>query len=116
MPAKMPDTVPVLTARDVCIGPTESEDGSRCCLVRHYENTFNGHVSPRHALCKAHEELGTVVARERRTEQGFFATNYYDVGRISTRTSARVWNRAMGHLGYTRGNPEGVRGKLKPVK
>lgn len=124
----MPSEVPILDARDMCIGPIVA---GRCgCLVHWCQAVFGESSKYRipdvsSALVGAHLQLktGVVTNQARRFGAEPYATFIEHEGKVSRATAARVWNRAMASLGYIYDddgkviNPECTRsGKLRPVK
>lgn len=111
----MPDDVPILDARHMCIGPSRS--GSCGCLLHYAWSVFDWGGVTTDALLRAHDDLETGVPE---ANERIWGERLPETGR-SVRTTralaARVWNRAMAYLGYVVGNPECTkRGTLRKVR
>lgn len=117
-----PETVPILTAEDMCIVPLER--GKCGCLSEWMSRCFddvmwnsNDDESLTVAMIEAHNQLGTHVPKMNALNETYFT---YQTNRFAKTTrvlAARVWNRAMAILGYVVNNPECTKsGKLKPVR
>lgn len=98
-----PESVPVLTAADICKGKFFSDKGKRC-LLGHARHVFLSHGTPYLASRRERSRYWEVL-RAIAKEAGFTSTSYIveynDSSRITKRKIADVWNRAMQSLGYT---------------
>jgi hypothetical protein len=113
METNWPDTVPILSARDICKGGFNAGHWPNYtyCLTgwaREAQLTVNPLAykpSPRvwKALKQSVSEVGLPPTVD-------VVRNYTDLFNVNDRIpkplAARVWNRAMAILGYTVGNPE----------
>lgn len=100
---RFPKSVPVLTAKDMCIGPCS--DGNRHCIAAWTEIIF------KELEWEDISEAYTKVTTDFGLDRGY--TNYTHVGKVSTRKAAKIFNRFTALLGYVNNNPEG---DLKPLR
>lgn len=92
-----PETVPILSARDICKGNWDGP-GNTHCLSRWNELAFPD------------EREQSIVSRRLKAEVkrhgGTYVTDFNDDENVSKDFLARLWNRVMRKLGYRVGNPE----------
>ncbi|MDE2103890.1 MAG: hypothetical protein KGL39_42030 [Patescibacteria group bacterium] len=95
---KWPESVPILSARDICRNEYK-DDQERRCLI--------GWLcySCRWTIYKSWLAIREEI--ERATGRGMCLAEFNDNPRFPKKLIAQVWNRAMARLGYTEGNPEG---------
>lgn len=90
MSIKWPKTVPILLARDIHKGSMHSESGKKHCLIGYAVTVFPDIMAKDKTLNTIKEIIGTHCVIE-----------WNDNPLTPKSLIAKVWNKAMGRLGYT---------------
>lgn len=96
----MPDEIRVLEPEDFCKGILFNENGQRC-LMGWLESEFKGVSEVCGLDLLLLSECKSVAKKPMR-----YVCDFNDSPKRSMKTLARVWNRFIARLGYTKGNPE----------
>jgi len=90
---KWPESVPVLTAKDIHRGSMHSPDGGRHCLMGHAVLHFKD--------WRAREDVWPELIAAVGKRGGLYVADFNDDPANTKTAIANVWNETMRSLGYT---------------